>query len=196
MPLLTIELLGAAIGLGYVILEYRASWWLWIAGMIMSLFYIYINAKISCYAWALTYLYYLGANVYGIIVWKKNSGDSSDSGISNLPKKYYSILSIIVLILTIGIFFVVFLYMDSKIPISESFSTALSVVGMWLLAKKYRQHWYVWMVVNAIYMIAYLWLGLYFSALLFAVYFVVSVMGLVRWKKLASHHTKGVTPLA
>ncbi|MCL1850521.1 MAG: nicotinamide riboside transporter PnuC [Bacteroidetes bacterium] len=196
MTISTIEILGAAIGLVYVILEYRASWWLWIAGIVMSLFYIYIFAKVNCYAWALTYLYYLGANIYGIIVWKRNSDENPNLGIAHLPKKYYQILLIITLLSTLILFFILKRYTDTLIPVSEAFSTALSIVGMWLLAKKYLQHWYVWMVVNAIYAIANLWLGLYFSALLFAVYFVVSIMGLVRWRKLISHHTKGITPLA
>ena len=180
-----IELLGAVIGLTYVFLEYRASWWLWIAGMVMSLFYIYIFAKVNCYAWAFTYLYYLCANIYGIVVWKKNSAENSDSGISNLPKKYYAILASIICLSSVVIFFILKRYTDTQIPVSEAFSTALSVVGMWLLAKKYLQHWYMWLVVNAIYAIANLWLGLYFSSLLFAVYFVVSALGLVRWRKLA-----------
>jgi nicotinamide mononucleotide transporter len=184
MSFTSIEIIGAAIGLIYVILEYRASWWLWIAGIVMSLFYIYIWAEVNCYAWALTYLYYLGANVYGIIVWKKNSNEDSNSGISNLPKKYYPILIAITVIFTFLIFFILKRYTDTFIPVSEAFSTALSVVGMWLLANKYLQHWYVWMVVNAIYAIANFWMGLHFSALLFTVYFVVSVMGLVRWRKL------------
>jgi len=180
-----IEIIGAAIGLVYVFLEYRASWWLWIAGILMSLFYIYIYANVHCYAWALTYLYYLGANIYGIIVWKKNSADNSDSGISNISKKYYPILTILILSITIFIFIFIYKFTDTKIPISESFSTALSVIGMWLLAKKYIQHWNVWMVVNAIYAIANFWLELYFSSFLFAVYFVFSVMGFVRWRKLS-----------
>jgi len=180
-----IELLGASIGLVYIILEYRASWWLWIAGIVMSLFYIYIFAKVNCYAWALTYLYYLGANIYGLVVWKRNSAESSDSGISNLPKKYYPKIAAIIFLLTIFIFFILQRFTTTVIPVSESFTTALSVVAMWLLAKKYLQHWYLWMVVNAIYAMANWWLGLYFSSILFAVYFVVSVMGLVRWRKLA-----------
>jgi len=180
-----IEFFGAVVGLVYIVLEYRASWWLWIAGMIMSLIYIYIFARVHCYAWAATYLYYLGANVYGIMVWKRNENENSDFCTSNLPKNYYSKLTVIVLLLTIFIFLIVKRYTDTQIPVCESFSTALSVVGMWLLAKKYLQHWYCWMVVNAIYAIANLWLGLYFSAILFAVYFVVSVMGLTRWRKLA-----------
>ena len=185
MPIPTIELIGALIGLVYIVLEYRASWWLWIAGMVMSLFYIYIYAKVNCYAWALTYLYYLGANIYGIIVWKRNSAENSYSGISNLPKKYYPKLAAIVVLVTVFTFFILQRYTDTLIPVSESFSTALSVVAMWLLAKKYLQHWVLWMVVNAIYAIGNWWLGLYFSAILFAVFFVVSVLGLVRWRKLA-----------
>ena len=119
------------------------------------------------------------------MAWKKNSGEVPYSGISNLPKKYYPILVGIVFLFTVLIFFVLRRYTDTLIPVSEAFSTALSVVGMWLLAKKYLQHWYVWLVVNAIYAIGNLWLGLYFLSFLFAVYFVVSVMGLVRWRKLS-----------
>jgi len=181
----SIEILGAIIGMAYVILEYRASWWLWIAGIVMSLFYIYIFAKVNCYAWALTYLYYLGANVYGIIIWKRSSADKFASGISNLPKKLYSKLFALTLLLTLVIYFIITRYTETQIPLSESFSTALSVIGMWILAKKYLQHWCVWMVVNALYAIANLWIGLYFTALLFVVYFVVSVMGFIRWRKLA-----------
>jgi nicotinamide mononucleotide transporter len=127
----------------------------------------------------------LGANIYGIIVWKRNSAEDQFSGISNLPKKHYRLLSALTVCFTLLFFIIIYKFTDSKIPVSESFSTALSIVGMWLLAKKYLQHWYVWMVVNAIYAIANMWIGLHFSAILFAVYFVVSVMGLVRWRKLA-----------
>ncbi|MCL2245775.1 MAG: nicotinamide riboside transporter PnuC [Lentimicrobiaceae bacterium] len=185
MEIPIIEILGATIGLVYIFLEYRASCWLWIAGIVMSLFYIYIWAEVNCYAWALTYLYYLGANIYGIIAWKKHSANEAESIISNLPKKKYPLLIFISLIATALMFFLLRRYTDSHIPFSEAFSTALSVVGMWLLAKKYLQHWYVWLVVNAIYAIANVWMGLYFSAFLFTVYFGVSVLGLVRWRKLA-----------
>ena len=182
---MNLELVASLIGIVYIILEYRASWWLWIAGMVMSLFYIYIFAKVNCYAWSLTYLYYLGANIYGIVVWKKNSATDSFSGITHLPKKYYSKLTGIIILLTIFLFFIIHRYTDSVIPVSESFSTALSVVGMWLMAKKYVQHWYVWLVVNAIYVMGNLYQELYFSAILFMVYFLVSILGLLRWRKLA-----------
>jgi len=186
MLLFPIEIIAVIIGLIYVFLEYRASYWLWIVGIIMSLFYIYIYMKTNCYAWAFTYLYYLGANVYGIVVWGKKSDDNKNSGISKLPKKYYLPICILTACFTIIFFVIIYKYTETKIPICESFSTALSVIGMWLLAKKYIQHWHVWMVVNIIYALANLLLKLYFSSFLFAVYFLVSIMGLIRWQNLSN----------
>ena len=182
---MNLELLASLIGIVYIILEYRASWWLWIVGIIMSLFYIYIFANVNCYAWSLTYLYYLGANIYGIIVWKKNNTKDSYLGITHLPRKYYSKLLGIIVLLSLFLFFIIHRFTDSVIPVSESFSTALSIVGMWLMAKKYVQHWYVWLVVNTIYVMGNLYQELYFSAILFMVYFLVSILGLLHWRKLA-----------
>jgi nicotinamide mononucleotide transporter len=180
-----IELLGAIIGLAYIILEYCASWWLWIAGIVMALFYIYIFYNVDCYAWTLIYLYYLGANIYGIIAWKKNSGKNFETGISNLPKKYYLPLGVIIVMLLPLIFIIVLKFTDSQIPVSESVTTALSIIGMWLLAKKYLQHWNIWMIVNPITALGSFYIGLYFSGVLFTIYFVVSIMGFIRWRKLA-----------
>jgi nicotinamide mononucleotide transporter len=185
MPISIIELLGAIIGVTFIILEYRASWWLWIAGIIMSLFYMYIFYNENCYAWTLIYLYFLGANIYGVIVWKKNSTASASSGITNLPRKYYPVLALLALLLTLFIYLVISNYTDTRIPVSESFTTALSVIGMWLLAKKYVQHWNIWMVVNPITALGSWWVGLHFIAFTFAVFFVVAAMGLVKWRKLA-----------
>jgi len=180
-----IELLGAFIGLVFIILEYRASKWLWFAGIVMSLFYIYIWYVGDCYAWALIYLYYLGANIYGVYSWKKNSSDSNESGITNLPKKHYLPLAILTVCLIPVIFVIVYFFTETKIPISESVSTALSIIGMWLLAKKYLQHWNVWLIVNPITALGSFYIGLYYSAALFTVFTVIAVMGLVRWRKLA-----------
>jgi nicotinamide mononucleotide transporter len=116
----SIELFGALIGLVYIFLEYRASWWLWIAGMVMSLFYIYIFFQENCIAWALIYLYYLGANIYGMVVWKKNSGENSNSGISNLPKKYYLLLSVIVVFFTLLLYYILKEITSTQIPVSET----------------------------------------------------------------------------
>lgn len=184
MNLSPIELAGALIGLVYIFLEYKASKYLWFAGIVMSLFYIWIFADANCYAWAATYFYYLCANIYGIYCWSKKTNKEEQIEISNLPTHLFPKLLMIICLISILFFYIIELFTDSKIPVSESVSTALSIVGMWLLAKKYVQHWYVWLLVNAIYIFANLYIGLYFTAILFTIYFVVSIFGLYKWQQL------------
>ena len=76
-----IEYIGVAIGLAYLILEYKASFWLWPVGILMSLFYIVIFFQSKFYADAGIYTYYLGANLYGLIEWRRNSQKTSEKSI-------------------------------------------------------------------------------------------------------------------
>ncbi len=68
-------------------------------------------------------------------------------------------------------------YLDSEIPIPEAISTAMSIVAMYLLSKKYIEHWLLWIVVDVFYMIYNVVLGLYPTLVLYIVYTIVAIMG-------------------
>ena len=75
-------------------------------------------------------------------------------------------------------------YTDSNVPWCDAFTTALSIIGMWMLARKYLEQWWVWMVVDVVCVGLYIYKGLYFTAALYALYAVVAVMGWANWKRL------------
>ncbi len=54
-----------------------------------------------------------------------------------------------------------------------------------MLAQKHAEQWWVWFLVNLISCGLYLWKGLYPTALLFAIYTVISMFGYFKWVKLA-----------
>ena len=64
-----IEIIGACIGLLYLILEYKANVWLWPVGIVMSLFYVIIYVTGKFYADAALQVYFIGANAYGLLKW-------------------------------------------------------------------------------------------------------------------------------
>jgi nicotinamide mononucleotide transporter len=49
------------------------------------------------------------------------------------------------------------------------------------MARKYVEHWWLWVVVNAVSAGLYFWKGLYPTGVLFVIYAVVSVFGYYRW---------------
>ena len=70
---------------------------------------------------------------------------------------------------------------DSTVPWTDAFTTALSIVGLWMLARKYVEQWLVWMVVDAVCVWLYVYKGLYLYAVLYAVYTVIAILGYRKW---------------
>ena len=185
------EIIAAVIGLIYLFLEYKANVWLWPVGILMSLLYVIIFYHGKFYADAAIYLYYIGANAYGLWKWTQTRrGDlaadvaqSKELPITHAPKR--QILSLILASFALWgvLYWVLKTYTDSPVPLGDAFTTALSIVAMWMLAQKYLEQWLLWVVVNVVSTILYFWKGLYPTGTLFIVYVVVAVMGYFRWKK-------------
>lgn len=192
------EIIGACIGLLYLYLEYKANVWLWPVGIVMSLFYVVIFFHGKFYADATVYLYYIGANVYGLAAWLRSSRSGSDASASSpiihTPKKQILPLALVSVALWVAIFFVLRSFTDSPVPWGDAFTTSLSVVAMWMLAKKQLEQWLLWVVVNAVSLCLYVWKGLYPTAVLFAFYTAVAVLGYFKWKKEMGKQTMDVSP--
>ena len=188
---LIIELIGAAIGLIYLFLEYKANVWLWPAGIVMSLFYVVIFFHGKFYADAAVYLYYIGANTYGLMKWTRSrrrnlteEGSATEAlPITHVPKGQLLPLAAVTIALWGLLYWVLGTFTDSPVPLGDAFTTALSIVAMWMLAQKYLEQWLLWIVVNAVSTALYFWKGLYPTGVLFIVYVVVAVMGYFRWRR-------------
>jgi nicotinamide mononucleotide transporter len=183
----TIEIIGAVIGLLYLYLEYNANKMLWPVGVLMPIIYIYIFFQSKFYADMGVNVYYFFASLYGWIYWNsyKNKGQV-ELPITHTPKKIILPLIIIGTLLFIIIIFILVRYTDSPVPYGDSFTTTLSVLGMWLLAKKHIEQWWFWFVVNIFSCALYVWKGLYPTSILFGIYSVISVFGYFKWNKIIS----------
>ena len=184
----TLEIIGAIIGIVYVLLEYKANFWLWPVGILMSLFYVVIFFNGKFYADAAINLYYIGENVYGLSVWMRHrsnqEGEASDLlPISHCPRKKLLVSLLISVLLWVGIYCILAFCTDSVAPVGDAFTTALSIVAMWLLAHKYIEQWLFWIVVEVVSVALYVWKGLYPTAILYGIYTVVAVLGFYNWRK-------------
>lgn len=141
-----IEIVAAAIMLIYLWLEYKASIWLWPVGVVIPLFYIYIYFVNKFYADMGINIYYLVASAYGWFRWWKSesalkrkslrSGETAVLGaaIRYTPKTYWPKLLAVFCVLFALIAWVLIRFTDSPVPLGDAFTTALSIVAMWMLA--------------------------------------------------------------
>ncbi|MBQ8608418.1 MAG: nicotinamide mononucleotide transporter [Bacteroidaceae bacterium] len=184
-----LEIIGTVVGLIYLWLEYKASIWLWLAGFVMPAIYVVVYYQAGLYADFGINIYYLLASIYGIYCWLKNKENSnkeneSNHSISRMPTKKWGEMGIYGTLLTILIALVLIRYTDSTVPWLDSFTTALSILAMWMLARKYVEQWLVWMVVDAVSAGLYVYKELYFTAGLYALYTVIAYIGYKKWIQL------------
>ena len=179
-----LELFGLITGLLYLYLEYKANIWLWPVGVIMPIVYIIIFYQNKFYADMTFNVYYLFASIYGWYIWAKSIEKTEQGLISHLPKKYIASLTAIFVAIFAVIAFLLINFTDSEVPYGDSFTTALSILAMWMLAHKYIEQWLLWIVVNAVTAILYHSKELNITVILFVVNFFVAILGYVKWKKM------------
>jgi len=93
------------------------------------------------------------------------------------------ILGVVFLTLYVAIWMVLDRFTDSPVPGFDSFITSLSIVATWMLARKIYEHWFLWIVVNFSASILFFTRELYPTVILYIVYCVMSLAGLIEWKK-------------
>lgn len=186
-----LEILGTIVGVIYLILEYRASIYLWIAGIIMPAIYIFVYYQAGLYADFGINVYYLLAAVYGWILWKWKKSDNGivekvDLPITQMSGRYYLPLIVVFGVAWMGIAYILANFTNSDVVWFDSFTTALSIVGMWMLAHKYLEQWLAWIAVDVVSSGLYVYKELYFTAVLYAVYAIIAIFGYIKWKQLMS----------
>src|SRR5574344_1587835 len=61
---------------------------------------------------------------------------------------------------------------------------SLSIIGLWMLARKYVEQWFVWLFVDAIYCGLYWYKDLPFTAVLYGIYTIIAIIGYRHWEKM------------
>ncbi|HNR20553.1 MAG TPA: nicotinamide riboside transporter PnuC [Bacteroidia bacterium] len=74
-------------------------------------------------------------------------------------------------------------YTDASVPYWDALATSMSFTAQYLVARKKIENWMLWMDVNLLYLGIYIYKELYLYAVLFAVYFVMAVVGYFKWRK-------------
>ncbi|MBN8492495.1 MAG: nicotinamide mononucleotide transporter [Burkholderiales bacterium] len=79
-------------------------------------------------------------------------------------------------------------YTDTDVPWWDALPTAGSVLGQWLLGRKYIENWPMWLAVNLVSITLFAYKGLWLTVLLYALFALLSVAGWRAWLQRAATH--------
>ncbi len=180
-----LDILGTLVGLVYIYQEYKASIWLWVTGIVMPIIYMFVYLDAGLYADFGMQVYYALAAFYGLLVWKfghKRDQEQAPLTITHISLSIAIISAIFFLIAWGALYLVLIHFTNSTVPVLDSFGNALSFIGLWWLARKYIEQWWVWIVVDVELSALYVYKDIPFTAALYALYAVIAFLGYRKWK--------------
>ncbi len=187
-----LDIVTTALGLAYILLEYKASVWMWVVGFVMQSLGIILYYQKGLYADCGMEFYYLAMTVYGFIAWMRHKQKAADLPIRHMPGKTAVAWVGLGVLFWVVIYFILSRFTNSTVPVADAFTTAFSIVGIWALARKYLEQWFVWIVVDIVTSVLYFYKDIPFKASLYALYVVIAVFGYFKWKKMLENNCENV----
>lgn len=184
---LFIEIFGFLIGVVYLVLEYHAKPQVWIASVVMPMISMWLYFRKGLYADFAINIYYIAIAIYGYIAWTMRGRKEASKPvlrITHLPWRVGVGCVVAFGIVWLSIWYVLVHFTDSTVPVPDAFTTALSIVALWMMARKYAEQWIAWMIVDVVCVGLYMYKGIYLYASLYAVYTVIALFGYRKWLRL------------
>ena len=185
-----LDIVTTVLGLAYILLEYRASIWMWAVGFAMQTLGIVLYYQKGLYADCGMEFYYLTMTVYGYWKWKTHpqplsvEGGGIKSLLPSLNRERLGVGLFIIAAIWAAIYWLLVTFTNSNVPLADSFTTALSIVGIWALAHKYLEQWFIWIVVDVVTSVLYFYKDIPFKASLYALYVIIAIFGYIKWRKM------------
>ncbi len=179
-----LDIVTTVLGLAYILLEYRASVWMWLAGFLMQALGIVLYYQKGLYADCGMEFYYLAMTVYGYWKWIHGTASKEALPITHFPRSLVLPWLAIIAVVWATIYWLLVTFTNSNVPLADSFTTALSIVGIWALAHKYLEQWFIWIAVDVVTSVLYFYKDIPFKASLYALYVVIAIMGYFKWRQI------------
>ena len=126
---------------------------------------------------------YIVLSLYGWYYWLRGGPRGDAAPVVRLGLRAGFVLGVLGAAGATGVGYGLATWTDADLPYWDATTTAFSLVGQWLLAKKVLENWLVWIAVDVLYVGIYVYKELYLTAGLFGLYTVLAVAGFFAWRK-------------
>lgn len=188
-----LDITTTVLGLLYIWLEYKSNIWLWAVGFLMQALGIVLYYQKGLYADCGMEFYYIAMTVYGFVNWKflkprrlaaRGYTEKQEAPITHFRRSLIVPWTLATLAIWFALWYWLSHWTDSRVPIADSFTTALSIVGIWALARKYLEQWLIWIAVDVVTCCLYFYKDIPFKASLYGLYVVIAIFGYMKWRRM------------
>ncbi|MBD1367382.1 nicotinamide mononucleotide transporter [Mucilaginibacter sp. ZT4R22] len=177
-----LEIIGVITGLACVYLAAKNNIWNWPIATISVTIYIFIFFETHLFADMGLQVYFFVVNLYGWYYWSNKPVTEKKIPVARITKQAALISAGAIVVFTF-ILGTLLKYTTASFPYLDSFCTACSLVAQVFLARKVMENWLIWIFVDVIYVGVYIYKDLHLTAVMYAIYVGIALMGYVDWKR-------------
>lgn len=178
-----LELLSFVLSVATVLLNIRQNHWAWLFAILSSATYGIVFAGAKLYGDMALQLVFISVSFWGWYQWLHGSASRDTLPVSELDRRGIGWSAAGWLAGFVALAWFLSHFTDTDVPRMDGFLTAGSLVGQVLLSRKKVENWHVWIIVDIIYVALYVHKHLILTAVLYGLFVLMAVAGLVAWKR-------------
>ena len=197
--LVVLEIIGVFFGFLSVWYAKKGNIWVYPTGIISTILFVYLLWHYVLWGDMLINAYYTAMSIYGWVLWAKNAHNNVITISRTTSRDWYICagLGLFSLTFVTTIYYLkpfiqnnfsmegVALGFEHFLPTEyvDVFTTAIFLVGMWLMAKRKIENWIFWIVGDFISVPLYLKKGMLFTSFQYLLFTIIAIMGYIEWKR-------------
>lgn len=178
-----VETVAVTFGLLCVWLTTRQSIWCWPVGLVQVVLFIFVFWDAKLYSDVVLHAVYTVLQVYGWVHWKYGGVNRAEVPVTRLHPVGVVAWGAVIAAGTLAWGYGMASFTDAALPYWDAGIAVASLVAQYLMTRKYVENWVIWMMVDVVAVGVYWVKDLHLTAGLYAVFFVLCVIGLVSWVK-------------
>jgi nicotinamide mononucleotide transporter len=185
-PVSWLEIVAFVLAIQMVVLNMRVNALAWPLAIVSSLLYFALFWNSRLYGDASLQIFFAVVALWGWWQWLRGTQDGGAAlQVRRLPARGRWLLLAALAAAWPATGWFLKNYTDTDVPWWDAFPTAASVIGQWLLGRKYLENWFAWIVVNVVSVALFAYKGLWLTVLLYSLFIVMSLYGWRAWQRLA-----------
>ena len=177
------ELLGFITGVLNVYLVTRENIWSWPLGVLNALFYMLVFGRAGLYSDTGLQMFYFVLSFYGWWHWLRGGPQQSAVLVTRTTAQLSMRLFAIGIVMWLLVWSVTSRIPGSRLPLLDAALAVGSLIAQWMMTRKLLENWALWIVLDVAYVGVFAIRGLRLTAVLYAVFLLLAILGHVEWKR-------------
>jgi len=178
-----LEVAGVIFGVIAVWLTVKENILCWPVGLVNVSIYVVVFMRAKLYADMGLQVVYIALLIYGWYAWLHGGKEKQELAVSRTAARLWMALLFTGFVGAVVLGLTLKKTTDASLPYLDSLTTSFSLVAQFMSTRKLLENWIVWIVVDVIYIGIYIVKDLRLTAILYAIFLVLAVIGYRDWRR-------------